>query len=124
MANDPQDATKAKAYRDWLSRQYREFTAAQKRRTELWQALNRYLNERGDSWVVSVPGPRVRIERRQGSNLAAALTKYAPTHCGTGERLIPDATVENFKDEAGHPVTRTYPGLIAVDILEIKLPER
>jgi hypothetical protein len=125
LADNPQATQKKPTFRDWLSRPYRDYSAQQKRKRDLWESLNRYITERGDSWIVSPPGTHVRIETRQGSDLAECLSKYKPTFAGTGERMIWNATSETFKDAAGHPLTQNHPGMIATDILELELlPEK
>lgn len=104
MADSPQ---KKKQFDDWRNQAFAERAnrEAARRRTELWQALNKWITQNG-GWVVSLPSnPRLRIETRRDSNLASKLVQlsYAPRLCGVNTRL-------------------TSSGIIPIDILEIKLP--
>lgn len=77
---------------------------AARRRSELWEAINKFVSQSG-AWVVSLPNhSRLRIEMRRDSNLATKLTDlgYAPRHCGANTRL-------------------TSKGILPVDIIEITL---
>jgi hypothetical protein len=105
-----------------LSKPYRDYSADQKRRNDLWASLNRYVMERGDSWIVSAPGSlRVRIETKSGSDLAECLAKHQPKYCGTTERLTPNAVEEVIKREGENPRKIYHPGLLVCDILELEL---
>ena len=95
---------KQKTISDWLNRPRSEKTDIIKQRTELWDALNAFVNQQG-GWVTSVPGSKcLRIETPSGSSLPARLLElgYAVRSAGINTRI----TSGNFT---------------SVDVIEIRL---
>jgi hypothetical protein len=98
--------------------QHRRFTDAQiatapldKKRKELWEALNDFVCQNG-GWIVSPPhSSQIRFECSPGSALPKSLRElgHVPRKGGTVERLMPVA--------AGDQV-----GTVRVEIYEIDLP--
>lgn len=83
--------------------------ATRKERRERWASLNSAITNFG-GWVVSIPGMRrMRIECREGCNLAEKLETlgYAVDRRGTGSRLVGSEGRD---------------GTINVEIIEISLP--
>ncbi len=115
------EAPKTKTVNDWLRRPYREFAEAEKRRNELWQALNKFVIQHG-AWIVSPPGEkRVRIEVRENSALPTRLAElgYRLNYVGTGTRPVFGGTTETITDSK--QTIRKADGFVETQLIEITL---
>jgi hypothetical protein len=100
------DNVSQKEINKWMARPYAEFSAAERRRTELWNALNDFVRQ-NQGWIVSPPGRHIRIEYPEGGALPLRLAS-------AGYRL-----------KFCSPSTRNVNGeTIRVDVVETTLPGR
>lgn len=92
MANNPlPPKPKIKTVSDWINRPRQQGSDAFERHRKLWDALNRFIHNQGDAWLVSLPRAKfLRIECKQGSALPAKLSElgYNPRHCGMNTRIV------------------------------------
>jgi hypothetical protein len=90
----------------WLSRPYAELNAAERRREELWDALNEFVRQQ-KGWITSPPGRHIRIEYPEGGALPLRLAE-----AGYKLRFCAGAT----RNVAGE--------IVRVDVVETTLPGR
>ena len=89
MADAPALEKKPNAVSDWLNRPRSERTDPLKARTELSEALTKFVQQNG-GWVTSVPGAKnMRIETPQNSALPTKLLEigYSIRSAGIGTRI-------------------------------------
>jgi hypothetical protein len=77
------DGVNQKEINKWMARPYAELTAAERRREELWNAMNEFVRQ-NKGWVTSAPGRHIRVEFPQGGALPLRLVEagYKLRWCG------------------------------------------